>query len=211
MIRLIALLALLALLLNGCATQLPAPSPPPASIPWEQRQRALSMLDSWMLQGKIAIRVDQQNHAANLSWTQQGDHYRIFMAGPFGRGAVDIEGDEHHLRLLLAGEDPLETDAPQALLEQRLGWSFPLQQLAWWVRGLPAPDSAHRLTLDSQHRLQQLQQSGWQINYPRYALFATTELPAKLVLTRGDQLKLTLILKTWQLGSDASPAQLVKE
>jgi outer membrane lipoprotein LolB len=30
---------------------------------------------------------------------------------------------------------------PGSLLEEQLGWKLPMSHLAWWVRGLPAPDS----------------------------------------------------------------------
>ncbi|WP_210397109.1 lipoprotein insertase outer membrane protein LolB [Motiliproteus sediminis] len=199
--RYLALLLIAAL--AGCATR-PPPAMPLPVTPWEQRQQQLAPQQHWTLQGKIAVRVNGTNNAANLNWTQHGDAYRIFMAGPLGRGAVDIEGTSQRLRLLIAGEEPYETDNPEMLLYQRLGWSFPLDQVNWWIRGLPAPASPHRIVLDERQRLSELNQSGWTIRYPRYREFNGTELPAKLILTRGDQLKLTLVFKSWQLGTGES-------
>lgn len=192
-------LVLLVLWLSGCALQ-PAPPPLPASDPgptaWREQ---LAQFEHWTLQGKVAVRAAEHNNAANLSWTQEGDAYHLFMAGPFGQGATDIKGDPQQLILSQSGVDPITTRWPEQLLQQQLGWSFPPHQLAWWVRGLAAPDSPHLAQRDEQDRLQQLTQSGWTIRYLRYAPFeAGPELPAKLTLSRGEALKLTLVVKAWQ-------------
>ena len=155
-------------------------------------------MESWSLSGKIGIRVNDQNQASNLSWTQKLAHYHVFMSGPLGQGATTISGTNDHLQLAIAGEPPYSTNEPEQLLYQRLGWSFPLTHLSWWVRGLPAPGSLHQQTLDDLQRLKHLTQSGWQIDYRNYQQIGHLELPAKLVMQRGDQLKLTVVIKQWQ-------------
>ena len=96
---------------------------------------------------------------------------------------------------------PLPGGVPEALLEE-LGWRLPVSHLLWWVRGLPAPDSKSRLTLDADSRLARLEQDGWQIEYTRYAEQNGYWLPERLKL-HGQDLDVTLVIRT---GSRASSA-----
>ena len=75
----------------------------------------------------------------------------------------------------------------------------PVDQLLWWVRGLPAPDSASRLQLDSQSRLGRLSQSGWTVEYSRYQQVDGLELPQRLQIS-GHDLLLTLVITDWKPG-----------
>lgn len=65
------------------------------------------------------------------------------------------------------------------------------------MRGLPAPDSKSRLTLDADSRLARLEQDGWQVEYAQYARHAGYWLPERLKL-RGHDLDVTLVIKDWQ-------------
>lgn len=84
------------------------------------------------------------------------------------------------------------------LMESQLGWSLPVSNLLWWVRGLPAPDSAYQLQLNDDSLAHRLEQDGWQLEYVRYqTLENDTRLPERIQL-QGPQLQLTLLVKQWQ-------------
>ena len=65
------------------------------------------------------------------------------------------------------------------------------------TRGLPAPDSRSRLTLDGDSHLARLEQDGWQVEYQRYAQQNGYALPERLKLY-GQDLEVTLVIKDWQ-------------
>ena len=67
----------------------------------------------------------------------------------------------------------------------------------WWIRGLPAPDSKSRITLDADSRLAQLSQDGWEVSYTRYAEQDGYWLPERLRL-EGHDIQVTLVIKDWQ-------------
>ncbi|MEH6649724.1 MAG: lipoprotein insertase outer membrane protein LolB [Motiliproteus sp.] len=196
--------------LMGCSSQPQQPTEPLAKISWEQRQQQLLPLTRWQVLGKINIRTPQENNTASLNWSQFDDRYRIYMAGPLGQGAVNISGSEQHGIILdISGEDRRQAASPEQLLNQRLGWSIPVSQMPYWIRGLPAPNRLHAKTLDPFNRLQQLQQNGWTIDYLSYQQQQQQQhLPRKIQLQRGAEMKLTLILKEWQFSSTTNPAQL---
>ncbi|RDE18136.1 outer membrane lipoprotein LolB [Motiliproteus coralliicola] len=203
-------LALL-VLLAGCGIQ---PQQPVIEtgplLSWQERSQQLLPLSRWTVLGKVSIRNGDRRDSASLNWSQNLDHYRIFMAGPLGQGAVNIEGSERlGITLEVSGEGRYHADSPEQLLQQRLGWSVPVSQMPYWIRGLPAPEQAHIKVLDNYNRLERLHQGGWDIRYLGYQQQSPQNaanpsqtralLPRKIELRRGNELRLLMVLKQWQL------------
>lgn len=199
--------ALLCTALFGCSSQPTSTlsQPPLPEQSWEQQQQQLLPLTQWQVLGKIRIQSASDDSSANLSWQQRQDYYRIYIAGPLGQGAVNIEGSERTgITLDVSGEGRYQADSPERLLYQQLGWEVPISQMPFWIRGLPAPQQRHSKQLDPLNRLQQLQQNGWTIDYLDYHNDLRPQLPRKIRLNRGDSLRLTLILKQWQFDLPAT-------
>src|SRR5690606_18888434 len=77
-------------------------------------------------------------------------------------------------------------ESAEDLLEQQIGWRLPVENLLWWVRGLPAPDSPSRLQLNPDSRLARLAQAGWTVEYSRYQEVEGVQLPQRLQLSGHD-------------------------
>jgi len=185
------------LLLTGCAGVTPSPEPVDAERPWKEQYPALLAADSWQLKGKIGIRTARENNNATLFWQQLQQHYQIELTGPLGQGGARIEGDENGVTIDVAGEESLWAASPELLMEQTLGWQFPVRDLPYWIRGIPAPGHPFELSMDQQ-RLQKLVQNNWEINYLRFTNRNGYLLPEKLTISRND-LRLTIIAKEWQI------------
>ncbi|MNW06398.1 Outer-membrane lipoprotein LolB precursor [compost metagenome] len=65
------------------------------------------------------------------------------------------------------------------------------------MRGLPAPTSKSRVTLDADSHLSQLDQDGWRVEYANYRLQHGYWLPERLKLF-GQNIDITLVIKEWQ-------------
>ncbi|SEQ89291.1 outer membrane lipoprotein LolB [Amphritea atlantica] len=194
-LRLLILAAVL--LLSGCTGLTPKDQVAPTERPWEEQYPALLAADSWQLKGKIAIRTARENNNASLFWQQLQQHYQIELTGPLGQGGARIEGDDDGITIDIAGEEPLWAATPEQLMEQTLGWQFPVRDLPYWIRGVPAPGHPFELSMKQQH-LQKLQQNNWEINYLRFTNQNGYMLPEKLTISRND-LRLTIIAKEWQI------------
>ena len=72
-----------------------------------------------------------------------------------------------------------------------------MSHLVWWVRGLPAPGSKSRVTLNGDSRLANLEQDGWKIEYLSYVEQNGFWLPERVKL-HGPDLDVTLVVKDWQ-------------
>lgn len=193
------LLPLFALLLTGCAGLGPQESVegPGNAEDWKTHKARISHIDGWQISGKIGIRAPQDSGSGTLFWLQRQDYFDIRLSGPLGRGATRLTGRPDAVTLEVAGQGRFEAQSPEALVESQLGWQLPVSNLLWWVRGLPAPDSRSRISLDNNGRLATLQQDGWSVQYLGYEEEDGLDLPSRIKL-EGRNLQITLVIKDWQ-------------
>lgn len=197
--RLFLALALLALW--GCAHQ--APIPTPANL--AAHQQTLNTLQHWQVTGKLGIRTDQDSGSASLKWLQTTGDYRINLSGPLGQKSIIITGSPGKVVLEAAGQPPLSATSPEALIKQSAGWTLPVTQLAYWIRGIPAPQGKiTHLATNEFGLVAELQQGGWTIHYDQYRPWSTATttlpMPQKITATYQD-IRLVLAIRDWQLGT----------
>ena len=65
--------------------------------------------------------------------------------------------------LSLNGAPP--SAAVVAQLQDRLGFELPLDNLRYWLLGIPDPSTPFELTRNAQDRAAHLSQAGWNIDY----------------------------------------------
>ncbi|MDH1265333.1 MULTISPECIES: lipoprotein insertase outer membrane protein LolB [unclassified Pseudomonas] len=164
---------------------------------WNAHKARITALDAWQINGKVGIRAPRDSGSGTLFWLQRQDYYDIRLSGPLGRGAARLTGRPGKILLEVANQGRYEAESPEELLQQQLGLNLPVSHLLWWIRGLPAPDSKSRVTLDGDSRLAQLSQDGWDVEYTRYAEQNGYWLPERLKL-EGHDLQVTLVIKDWQ-------------
>ena len=182
--------------LSACATRPPVP-PAVSQASWLAHSAALQALTHWGVQGRMAVRTDTEGWTAHFDWKQRGEEYLIRVRGPFGPGAVELQGNGSGVWLKRADQPPVFAHNPEALLEQETGWQLPLAGLSSWLRGLPVPGGQPTMAWDERGRLLQIQQDGWEISYSRYLAQGQFQLPEKLRMQR-DSLQVKFIIDGWQ-------------
>ena len=182
--------------LAACATQIPVDEQL-IRDQWQANRDKLTQLDKWELKGRIAVSMKKQAWSASLQWAQERQNYQINIIAPLGQGSIELEGDGHGVSMRVAKNRILHADAPETLLRKSLGWSAPVSGLRYWIRGIPVPGKrVTNLLLDGKGRVNQMQQSGWQISYSRYSSRGDIELPGKIALQNG-RIKLRLVIRDW--------------
>jgi outer membrane lipoprotein LolB len=180
-----------AALLAGCATHPPRPAT--SLVPWDERVTALEHASSWQLDGRAAAALGQQGWQASLDWRQKGSVSELHLAGPLGVGALVLNMSPDGLALNGAPPSP----AVAAQLEARLGFELPLENLRFWLLGIPNPDAPFELTRNAQDRAQHLSQGGWSIDYDQYRPQGGDELPSRMVLSRADA-RVRIAVDRWE-------------
>ncbi|MEN8258984.1 MAG: lipoprotein insertase outer membrane protein LolB [Pseudomonadota bacterium] len=183
---------LLLVWLSGCATLVPEPV---AGLSDEQR-RLLYAFNDWRVQGRIAVRADDESWQASLDWRHQPDVETLRLSGPLGQGGVDVQMSDAFIRITQADGTTEVSSRPEELLAERIGFPVPLGALRYWVVGVPAPDRHASLEYDEAGRLRMIRQMGWAVEYERYMTVGDKVLPQKLVVRKGG-IMLKLVVDQW--------------
>lgn len=147
-------------MLSGCA--LLSPPPAPAARPAQLETAPFAM------NGRISINHYGERRSAGLHWTHRGQSDEVLLLTPLGQTAVRVYRDENNATLD-DGDKHYQADNADALMEKVLGWHLPLRGLHQWVLGLPDTGSPVQIKRDSEGRISELLQDGWEVRYLRYA------------------------------------------
>jgi outer membrane lipoprotein LolB len=175
--------------LAACATTRP---PAPPTTQWSQRVGELQGGNGWQLEGRAAVALGTQGWQATLSWRQADNTAEVHLSGPFGIGALVLKQSPEGLSL--NGAPP--SDAVLSAVQEKLGFDLPIENLHYWLLGVPNPGSTFDLSRNEQDRAKVLSQAGWSIAYDRYMPVAGDVLPARLVLTAGD-VRVRIVIDHW--------------
>lgn len=198
---------LLVLLLAACAPTPPRPQPettPEQS--WQLRQQQLRQLSHWQLSGRLAVQNEHEAWHMSLEWQQRQDRYSLNIIAPLGQGSMKLHGDAVQVMLITDEGETINSNDPDLLLYQQLGWKVPVSALRYWVLGLPAPGD-NQQTLDEYGRLSQLKQAGWEIEFIDYQPRLGVELPRK-VFINNHRAKVKLVIGNWKpLATDTGETE----
>ena len=91
------------------------------------------------LNGRIAVRYRDESFSANLAWRHARAGDEMLITSALGQGIARIVREGGEVILTTAEPREYRADDAEALTEMVLGFRVPLEGLAQWVRGLPAP------------------------------------------------------------------------
>lgn len=147
---------------------------------------------------EVLGKVGMPRGSASLRWRQHGDAFELRFWGPFGAGVATLEGSTRWVRFVR--DDVRREGDPMAILADELGWRVPVGALAWWVRGLPAPDQPFTAAAYAEGRLTQWQQADWAITIDRYGQQADGGWLPEKVTALGTNGRFTLVVQQWRTG-----------
>lgn len=187
----------LALLLGACSL-----APPRKELNtdfsernWGIRRSNIAAVQSFVLKGRVA-EAGIAGGRGDLDWTQSGDRIDLRVSGPLGVGALAISGDRRSVEIR-SKDGVVTTATPETYMQERLGWSLPLNTLRYWALGVPAPglieNQPREVLLDDVGRALRFEQFGWQVEYSEYRVVNSLTLPRKMtVASSGRTFKLVI-------------------
>lgn len=162
------------LLLSGCAHLQKTQNPHHYTIEAPAvRQAQLAKIKYWRAEGSFAVREtgkDKNAEMADFVWNQfNNKNYRVRISSALGLYLVDIQYEFHVAKLWKNGTHVYTAKTPEALMQKALGWSLPMPQMKYWLKGEVAKNAGHAVTsFDKYGHLTNLHQSGWVIQFAQY-------------------------------------------
>jgi outer membrane lipoprotein LolB len=187
------LFVLAAAVVAGCAS---LPSEEPGSL--SGTPASAERLKHFALSGRIAVKQGETGQYGNLRWERSLDGDELTLLTPLGQVAAVLKQDMRGVSLTLGDRQYSAVDG-EALTQEVLGYTLPVNGLGYWILGQPSPDSPADVQRRPNGTAIKLAQNGWQIDYPEYVEVTGTLVPRRVLLRRGD-LDLKLVIDTWQLG-----------
>ena len=182
------------LLAGGCATL-----PPPVDAgSWTERRAELQALQSWALDGRVAVATAAEGFSGGLAWRQDGALAEINLRGPLGGTALSIRLDGTQMTVTDGDGASIAGEAARAYVVSEMGAALPVAELRYWLVGVPAPGLPHQEILGGDGRLAGLEQAGWQLRYSRYEAVGRLALPARMEI-KSETARLRLVVSSWQL------------
>lgn len=168
------------------------------TISVEQRKAETKTVSSWEIRGALAAKNKAKGWSASMNWLQNGpSSYQIRLMGPLGAGTVIITKKGGTITFQDGPKKIISNNADELLLQQT-GIRLPVNNLYYWVRGLPAPGKIIAEHRDQNNHLVQLKQSGYAIDFAKYTTVKGADLPG-VVRLEGNGVMVKVIIKSWSV------------
>lgn len=184
--------------LSGCSQHTRLPDTAYQQLErWEDHQSQMLAVKKWHIKGKFGYKSPSGGGSAWLNWHRENDTFSLHLNGPLGIGAVQIAGDNDQVTMRRANQPVVYASSLEALSGKLFDWNLPIDELSYWILGIPSPKTQARNTIfNKEGLLKSFQQANWQIELSRYQESGAGKLPGKLLVHRG-KLKFTLVIKEY--------------
>ena len=185
------IVSVMACFVSACSMfQTEQKAPPPASI---------SAMTQWDTEGRVGIRTADDAVSGNFDWHESPKDFSLRIYGPFGQGSTKLSGIDGQKVTLAYGDKEIVGRDASSLLRQKLGWEFPVNQVKYWMRGLPFPNTPYKLTQNTENNLPaEIRQDGWTVTYKKFSDVEGLQLPQTMQVSRPPY-RVNLIITDWTI------------
>lgn len=176
--RSLVLIALLILLMAGCSV---------SPVDQHESKKTVNPDTNWRLQSRIGIRHGDTAKSFSLTWDQRDARSDIRLTGTLGVSVANISVTPDMASIDIPSRGSFQSVSASQLLYEHTGVTMPLELLAFWVRGKPAPKIPWEATAGG------FLQSGWEVKIDKMV----DDLPMKLVLLNDDT-SIKMAVRSWQ-------------
>lgn len=195
------------LFLVGCQSVLDAPSEaiaPTTQIPhsdtkWQNHLEKLKQIKTYSVKGQFGYLSEQERFSSHFDWQyHSATDFSLILSSNLSTKSLALHRTTAGITVSdNEGRHHTEADV-NALMEEVIGVSFPIDQFAYWIKGQPelhldyVVNEKRQLTTFSYP----LKNSVWKVNFVEYHENRQPNLPKLIVLTTGSQ-SLKIRLDHW--------------
>ncbi len=194
LIRRLPVILMSLVLLASCAVQQGRELPPLTD--WETRQQVLVAIPDWAFTGRIGVSAGTEGFNGKLRWQQVRNGFSATLSGPFGAGAVRINGDDRQVTVIGEDDEVIKLDHPEADLRARYGWTIPVTSLRYWALGIPDPASPAITEFGDDGYLAFIEQKNWRVSINQYREGGGQLMPRRITAV-SDDAKVRLVIDRW--------------
>jgi len=171
------------------------------SLPYKQQkqQTQLSERQFWFLKARVAIKTKEENVSANLEWEKTGNDFDFHIYGMFGATYTHLTQEGQKATLKLPEDQVFYHQNAQQLMQDNLGWDFPINALSYWIKGLPSGKEGETIRRNAKGLLQTISFRGWLVTFSRYQDFSGYQMP-KMLKAKHPQMSLKIAVKKWNFA-----------
>ncbi|MCU4675350.1 lipoprotein insertase outer membrane protein LolB [Catenovulum sp. 2E275] len=157
-----------------------------------------SQIKQFTVSGKIAFKTQANSKSATLYWRQDQQAYDIQLSTYLGIQVADIAGTPNQIEITADGKS-YQSNAPEQLIAEQIGWQIPLMQLTNWVKGIHkgVVASYHPDGLPKQVIVRTSSSQEWQLTYLSYQSVGPIQLPKK-IKCQTHNLTVILQINQWE-------------
>lgn len=152
--------------------------------------------ESYKVFGRTAIKHPTQSGQVSFAIEQaKNEAINIIIQGPFAQGRVDIEVAETETTITI-DEETFKDKSPDHLFKQLTGIDWPVSSTQQWIKGR-TNKSETKVILDDQERPLRFVENGWTVSYEEWIEKSSMQLPLKMTLTHGNDIRLRFLIDNW--------------
>ena len=152
--------------------------------------------ESYKVFGRTAIKHPTQSGQVSFAIEQiQNEPVNIIIQGPFAQGRVDIELADKETTIKI-DEDTFKDSNPDRLFAKLTGIDWPVSGTQQWIKGR-TNDMNTKVIFDDKERPKSFIEDGWTVTYDEWIMKNSMELPLKMTLTRGNDIRLRFLIDNW--------------
>ena len=194
----------MAWIVAGCSVLPQQQTPPLPAAPaarYQEHLAEINKIQAFEARGRIAVLTESKGFSGSIHWHHhaEGDDIRFF--SPLGTQLGELNQSAEGVTLTTSNQQSFHADNAEALTQQILGWSLPMQGLNNWILGRPNAANAIIYSWDKDGNLTHMNDQGWDIEYPSYVVTDGFSLPGKILL-KSRKVDLKLVIEQWQTGTE---------
>lgn len=157
---------------------------------WQQHLSELAQIKQYQAQGQFGYISPDERFSSHFNWHYQTPtQFGLELSSNLSTKSLKLQRSARGLTVSDSeGKSRTESDI-NALMEEIIGVSFPIDQFAYWLKGVPEKDGDY--VVNEKRQLSQfsypLKGQTWKASYVSYFEDRTPNLPKLIVLENGSQ------------------------